>query len=98
MGGTVSCCMSPRETPKIHRREAELRMPPSPPRRRWTSARTPGRTCSTSATASCRRGLTGERKVAGSIPGSSQLSVEVSLRARRLTLTAPDELAFALRG
>uniref|UniRef100_A0A8C5C0V7 Cyclin Y like 1 n=1 Tax=Gadus morhua TaxID=8049 RepID=A0A8C5C0V7_GADMO len=24
MGGTVSCCMSPRETPKIHRREVEL--------------------------------------------------------------------------
>jgi len=37
------------------------------------------------------------RKVAGSIPGSSELSVEVS-GARHPTLTAPDQLAVALRG
>ena len=41
-----------------------------------------------------------DRKVAGSIPGSSSssLSVKVSLSERQLTLTAPDELAVALGG
>ena len=43
--------------------------------------------------------MTGHREVAGSIPGSSELRVAVSLsEAVVLTLTTPDELAVALRG
>ena len=45
-----------------------------------------------------KSGLAGNQKVASSIPGSSKLSVEGCLSKPPLTLTAPDQLAVALRG